>query len=71
VIDVVNSVTTCQRFSITSVDFFHPVMKPFSREDRHAQTKEENELSHDWVEKINGSYGEPLTCGDRIYYIDH
>ena len=49
----------------------NPTMKPFSREDRHAQTKKENDLSHNWVEKINGSYGEPLTCSDRVYYIDH
>ena len=49
----------------------NPTMKPFSREDRHAQTKEDNELSNDWVEKINGSYGQPLTCDDRVYYIDH
>ena len=33
----------------------NPTMKPFSLEDRHTQTKEEYDLSHDWVEKINGS----------------
>ena len=46
-------------------------MKPYNPVDRHAQTREENKLSCDWVEKVNGSYGEPLTCGDRVYYIDH
>ena len=45
-------------------------LKQFSPEDNHLQTKEENELSHDWVEKINGNYKETLTCGDRVYYID-
>ena len=49
----------------------NPTLKPFNKEDRHIQTKKDNELSNDWVEKINGSYGEPLTCGDRVYYIDH
>jgi hypothetical protein len=48
----------------------NPTLKPFTNEDRHTQTKEDNELSNDWVEKINGSYGAPLTCGDRVYYVD-
>ena len=46
-------------------------MKPYSKEDRHRQTKEENDLSSDWVEKVNGAYNAPLTCGDRVYYIDY
>ena len=33
----------------------NPTLKPFSNEDRHQQTKEDNELSKGWVEKINGS----------------
>ena len=49
----------------------NPTLKPFSREDRHVQTKADNDLSNDWVEKINGSYGAPLTCGDRVYYVDY
>ena len=49
----------------------NPTLKPFNKVDKHAQTKADNELSTDWVEKINGSYGAPLTCGDRVFYIDH
>ena len=49
----------------------NPTLKSFTPVDRHPQTKEENKLSHDWVEKVNGSYGEQLTCGDRVYYLDH
>merc|ERR1712015_316052 len=49
----------------------NPTLKPFSKVDKHAQTKADNELSTEWVEKINGSYGAPLTCGDRVFYIDH
>ena len=49
----------------------NPTLKPFSKEDRHVQTKADNDLSNDWVEKINGSYGAPLTCGDRVYYVDY
>merc|ERR1712030_309336 len=49
----------------------NPTLKPFNKEDRHIQTKQDNKLSSSLVEKINGSYGEPLTCGDRVYYIDH
>ena len=49
----------------------NPTLKPFSNVDRHHQTREDNNLTKDWVEKINGSYGEPLTCGDRVYYFDH
>ena len=45
----------------------NPTLKPYSKEDRHRQTKEENDLSSDWVEKVNGAYNAPLTCGDRVY----
>ena len=49
----------------------NPTLKPFSKIDTHPQTRGENELSKDWVEKINGKYDENLTCGDRVYYVDH
>ena len=49
----------------------NPTLKQFSTGDNHPQTKEENELLQDWVKKINGNYKETLTCGDRVYYIDH
>ncbi len=39
--------------------------------DHHPQTREGNELSKNWVEKINGKYDESLTCGDRVYYVDY
>ena len=38
----------------------NPTLKPFSNKDRHTPTKEENELSSDWVEKVSGSYAAPL-----------
>ena len=51
----------------------NPKLKPFTPEDKHAPTQEENDLSADWVEKINGevNMAEELTCGDRVYYVDH
>ena len=51
----------------------NPELKKFSPEDKHEPTQEENDLSADWVEKINGTVDESnvLTCGDRVYYIDH
>ena len=49
----------------------NPTLEPFSNVDKHAQTKADNELSNDWVEKINNSYAKPLTCGDRVFYIDY
>ena len=49
----------------------NPTLKPFSKEDKQVQTKADNDLSNDWVEKINGSYGKPLTCGDRVFYVDY
>merc|ERR1712074_149140 len=29
----------------------NPTLKPFNNEDKHIQTKEDNDLSNDWVEK--------------------
>jgi hypothetical protein len=49
----------------------NPILKPHSKEDRHIPTEEENDLSNDLVEKVSGSYNATLTCGDRVFYIDH
>ena len=50
----------------------NPRKKALSPEDTHPPTKEENNISKDWVEKVNqGDYKETLTCGDRVYYVDH
>ena len=52
----------------------NPEARPFTPEDQHTPTQEENDLSADWVEKINGEVSvstDELTCGDRVYYIDH
>ena len=49
----------------------NPEARQFTPEDKHIPTKEENDLSKTWVEKINGNVTEDLTCGDRVYYIDH
>ena len=49
----------------------NPKARKFTPEDKHIPTKEENDLSKTWVEKINGNVTEDLTCGDRVYYIDH
>ena len=48
----------------------HSIEETSQHEDTHEQTKEENAKSRNWVETINGNYGETLTCGDRVYYID-
>ena len=51
----------------------NPEAKAFTPEDKHSPTQEENDFSADWVEKINGevNMADELTCGDRVYYIDH
>merc|ERR1712030_24582 len=62
---------TTDKLQRSEVRNSNPTLKPFSKEDRHHPTQKENELSSDWVEKVNGSYNATLTCGDRVYYIDH
>merc|ERR1712030_91632 len=69
--DLVDIKYTTDKLQRSEVRNSNPTLKPFSKEDRHRPTKEENELSSDWVEKVNGSYNANLTCGDRVYYIDH
>ena len=52
----------------------NPHARSFTSKDQHEPTQEENDLSADWVEKINGEVStskDELTCGDRVYYIDH
>ena len=47
-----------------------PTTKTPISEDGHNQTQEEREKSKDWVEKIHGRHDQPLTCGDRVFYVD-
>ena len=49
----------------------NPRQGPFNPEDTHPPTREENKISKHWIEKINGNYDKVLTCGDRVYYVDH
>ena len=47
----------------------NPEARSFTPEDQHSPTQEENDLSADWVEKINGKVSvskDELTCGDRV-----
>ena len=49
----------------------NPRKEPFNPEDTHPQTNEENKISKFWIEKVDGDYNKVLTCGDRVYYVDH
>merc|ERR1712105_424075 len=69
--DLIDMKYTTDKLQRSDVRNSNPTLKPFSKEDRHQPTKKENEMSSDWVEKVNGSYNANLTCGDRVYYIDH
>ena len=45
--------------------------KETNSSDKHQPTREENDISSDWVEKVDGNYKETLTCGDRVFYIGY
>ena len=50
----------------------NPRKEALNSEDTHPPTREENNISKQWVEKIyQREYKETLTCGDRVYYVDH
>ena len=50
----------------------NPRKKALSPEDTHQPTREENNISKQWMETVHqGDYKETLTCGDRVYYVDH
>jgi hypothetical protein len=69
--DIVDRKYLVEKKTRSEVRNTNPTKKPFDNKDRHIPTKEENDLCHDWVEKVSGKYNAPLTCGDRVYYIDH
>ena len=61
----------------TNPDFAPAVEEPQANtlsisEDRDTATKEENELSKTWVEKIKDTNPvAKISCGDRVFFLDH
>ena len=49
----------------------NPRKKALDPEDTHIPTREENNVSKHWVEKVNQGYKEVLICGDWVSYVDH
>ena len=60
------------RLTRSEVRNTNPRLKALNPEDTHSPTREENNISKEWVEKVHQrDYNEELTSGDRVYYVDH